>query len=617
MSYEKLAKQIVQNVGGDENISSLIHCATRLRFTLVNNDKANKQALENADGILSVVQSGGQFQVVVGSHVSEVYKEIVKIASIGEKKSVDNKNQGSITSQIFDVISRTFSPIIPALAGAGMLKALLTLLTLVGWLSAESGTYMILSAAGNAIFYFLPIFLGITLAIRLGANPYVGGTIGAALLEPNLTGLIEAGSSFLGIPAIVVDYSSTVFPVFIAVCMYALFEKGLKKVIHKDLQLFLVPMLSLIVIVPLTVLIFGPFGTYVGEGIGAIIQFLAERSGILTGAVMGAAWTFLTLLGLHWGLVPIILQNIADGGDPLLSMLSAAVFAQIGVAAGIFFKTKDKKLKTLAGSTMLPGLFAGVTEPILYGIILRYRKTLITLVIAGVVGGAINGMLGTKSTSFAFPSLLAIPANTPITFHIIGILTAFAVAFILVLVLGYETRNKGNKLAQGSNETKILDQNAAVEQLVKKELVVSPLAGKLKPLVEVNDAAFASEAMGKGIAIEPAAGEVTSPVDGTVTVVFPTGHAIGLTSDEGAEILIHVGINTVQLNGKHFTAHVKAGDIVKKGDKLVDFDMERILEAGYELTTPIIITNTDRYNEIVATDQKSIKNKEKLLTLLI
>ncbi|WP_042220967.1 beta-glucoside-specific PTS transporter subunit IIABC [Oceanobacillus manasiensis] len=616
MAYEKLAKQIVDNVGGEENIASLVHCATRLRFTLDDHGKANKETLENMDGILNVVESGGQFQVIIGSHVSEVYKEISNVANVGDggNKETFNKQKGSIMNQIFDVISRTFSPIIPALAGAGMLKALLALLTMIGWLSEESGTYLVLSAAANAIFYFLPIFIGITLSSRLGANPYVGGTIGAALLEPNLTGLIETGSSFLGIPAIVVDYSSTVFPVFIAVCIFALFEKAIKKVIHKDLQLFLVPMLSLIVIVPLTVLIFGPFGTYVGEGIATVIEFLADKSGLLTGAVMGAAWTFLTLLGLHWGLVPIILQNISAGGDPLLPMISAAVFAQVGVATGIFFRSRDKKVKTLAGSTMLPGLFAGVTEPILYGIILRYRKTLVILVIAGVIGGAINGVLGSQAMSFAFPSLLAIPANTPIILYCIGILVSFVVAVVLIMIFGYETK-AADKEKTVDKEEETVQEDA--EPLVRKETVGSPLTGDVKPLSEVSDAAFASEAMGKGIAIEPTIGEAVSPVDGKVTVVFPTGHAIGITSDSGAEILIHIGINTVQLDGKHYTPLVEVGDVVKRGDKLVNFDIKEIKEAGYELTTPVIITNTDRYLEIAATEKQSIEAKEDLLTLVI
>lgn len=617
MSNDILAKEIIQNVGGEKNISGLVHCATRLRFTLKDNKKADKGALENSDGVLSVVQGGGQFQVVIGSHVSEVYKEIAKVANIGKADSDSDKPKGTITSQIFDVISRSFHPLLGALAGAGMLKALLTILTMVGWLSAESGTYLILSAAGNAVFYFLPIFLGITLATRLGANPYVGGTIGAALLEPNLTGLIssEGGTSFLGIPAIVVDYSSTVFPVFIAVCIYALVEKGIKKVIHKDLQMFLVPMISLIFIVPLTVLIFGPFGVYVGDGIASGIAFLAERSGILTGAVMGAGWTFLTLLGLHWGLVPIFLQNLATGGDPLMSMLSAAVFAQIGVAVGFMIRAKDKKLKALAGSTMLPGALAGVTEPILYGLILRYRRTLIYLVGAGAIGGAINGMFGSKGIVFAFPSFLSIPAFSPILQHTTGVLVAFLIAAIATVVFGFETKNK----KEATNESVKAGEQVVVgsEPLTRRESIVSPLTGNVKALSEVNDAAFSSEAMGKGIAIEPTVGKVVSPVNGVVSAVFPTGHAIGITSTDGAEILIHIGINTVQLAGKHFTPQVKQGDTVKQGDLLVNFDLEKIKEAGFDVTTPVIITNTDRYMEIIGSEKSNVQEKENLLTLIV
>ena len=617
MKYEETAKQILHNVGGEENVSSLVHCATRLRFKLNDTSKANKEALESMDDVLSVVQGGGQYQVVIGSHVSDVYKEINKLADVEGNSSSPKENKESITAKIFDVISRSFSPLLGALAGAGMLKALLVVLTSLGWLSVESGTYSILSAAGNAVFYFLPIFLGITLAIRLGANPYVGGSIGAALLDPNLTGILAAGgsTSFLGLPAIVVDYSSTVFPVFIAVCIYAAFENQLKKVIHKDLQMFLVPMLSLIVIVPFTILIFGPFGVYVGNGIGAAIEFLSERSGLLTGAVMGAGWTFLTLLGLHWGIVPIILSNVAAGGDPLLSMLTGAVFAQIGVALGIFIKTKDKKLKTLAGSTMLPGALGGVTEPIIYGLILRYRKTLVYVAIAGAIGGAINGALGSQAVVFGFASFLTIPGYSPVAYHLTGALTALVLAILAVLVLGYETKSKK---AAAQNEPAAAGEMVASNQpLSKREELKSPLTGVVKALSEVNDQAFASEAMGKGIAIEPTVGEVVAPVEGIVTALFPTGHAIGITSSDGAEILIHIGINTVQLNGQYFTPHIKQGDSVKQGELLVSFDLEKIKEAGYEVTTPIIITNTDRYLEITGFNQKNIKAREENLLALI
>jgi beta-glucoside PTS system EIICBA component len=612
MSYNNLAKNIVALVGGEKNISSVVHCATRLRFKLNDRNKASKTALQNLEGVLSVVESGGQFQVVVGSHVPEVYKEISKIANVGASANPSNEPKGSIGARIFEVISRSFSPLLGAMAGAGMLKALLTILTMAGLLSPESGTYLILSAAGNAVFYFLPIFLGITLATKLGANPYVGGTIGAALLEPNFTGLLTKTSdmsSFLGIPVVLMNYSSSVFPVFIAVSIYAIFEKILKKAIHKDLQMFLVPMLSLAIIVPLTVIAFGPFGVYVGNGIGAGIDFLSAKSGILTGAVVGAGWTFLTLLGIHWGLVPILLDQLAHGGSPIFAMLAAAPLAQAGLALGVFLRTKDKSLKTLSGSTLVPGLLSGVTEPILYGLMLRYKRTIPYVVISAAIGGAINGLSGVKAMVYAFPSALSIPAFAPMGIHIIAIGIAFASAAILTLLLGFEDKKEKTLLTDNKVE--------AGQPLVKKEAIVSPLTGIVKPLAKVDDQVFASEAMGRGIAIEPTVGQAVSPVNGIVTTVFPTGHAIGITSDEGAEILIHIGINTVQLEGKYYSPVIKQGDRVKQGDLLVNFDIEKIKEAGYLVTTPVIITNTNRYVDVIETSDEMIHAKEGLLTLVI
>lgn len=615
MAYEKLAKDIVKLVGEEENINSLVHCATRLRFKLNDNEKADKEALQNLEGILSVVESGGQFQVVVGSHVPAVYKEISKIADVGGEKAPSNAPKPGIGAQIFEVISRSFSPLLGALAGAGMLKALLTVLTMTGLLSETSGTYFILSAAGNAVFYFLPIFLGITVATKLGANPYVGGTIGAALLEPNFTGLMASGdvSSFIGIPVVLMDYSSTVFPVFIAVAIYALLDKFLKKVIHKDLQMFLVPMLSLIIIVPLTVLAFGPFGVYVGDWIGAGISFLSSKSGWLAGAVLGAGWTFLTVLGLHWGLVPLILANLAKGSDPLLAMVAASVFAQMGLAVGIFFKTKDKKLKTLAGSTFLPAALSGVTEPIIYGLLLRYKRTIPYLIIAGAVSGAITGILGIVAKSFAFAAILTAPAFSPISTFLIVNFIAFAIVLVLVLVLGYEDKNKKEEV----KTEPVVKEEEKAQPLLKQEVILSPLTGNVLPLSQVDDPVFASEAMGKGIAVEPTVGKAFSPVNGTVSTIFPTGHAIGIVSTDGAEILIHIGINTVQLNGQYYTPAVKQGDVVKQGDLLVEFDIEKIKEAGYPVTTPIIITNTNDYTEIAETSEESIVQSEKLLTVIV
>lgn len=619
MSYEELAKNIVENVGSDKNINNVVHCATRLRFQLKDNKKTNKKVLEEMDGVLSVVQSGGQYQVVIGPHVSEVYKEVVKFINIDKEANNNDGEKPNLIAQIFDVISGTFSPLLGALAGAGMLKALLIVLTMTGLLHEESSTYLILSAAGNAIFYFLPIFIGFTLSNRLGANPFVGASIGAALLEPNLTGLIDTNSSFLGIPAIVVDYSSTVFPIFIAILIYALFDKFLRKIVHKDIQMFLVPMLSLFIVVPLAVLIFGPFGTYVGNGIGAGIEFLIERSGLLTGAVLGGGWSFLTLFGLHWGIVPISIQNLATGGDPLTPMFATAVFAQIGVALGILIRSKDRKLKALAGSTMLPGALGGVTEPILYGLILRYRKTIIYLLAGGIIGGAINGVLGSEAVAFAFPSFLSIPAFSPIGTYLVGALTAFAIGLILTIAFGFEVKDKKTRVTKQDTavHTKESELVQKPEKLVERESIKSPITGKVTPLTEVKDPAFSSEAMGKGAAIKPIVGEVVSPVNGKISAIFPTHHAIGITSENQAEILIHVGLDTVQLEGKHFEALVNQGDVVKQGDPLIRFDIEKIKEAGFDITTPVIITNMDKFTDIIVTDKEEVKANDDFIRVIV
>ncbi|MFC0471904.1 beta-glucoside-specific PTS transporter subunit IIABC [Halalkalibacter kiskunsagensis] len=612
MSYQSLAKEIVQMVGGEQNIINVVHCATRLRFKLKDHSQAEKKKLENIDGILSVVENSGQFQVVIGSHVSEVYQELINIANVkSESNDLTVKSKGKVVAKIFDVISGSFSPLLGALAGAGMLRALLTLLTMTGVLSTESGTYTILLAAGNAIFFFLPIFLGITIASKLGANPYVGGMIGAALLDPNFTGLLQNNgdiTDFLGIPVVLMNYSFSVFPIFIAVSIYAVLDRFLKKTIHKDLQMFLVPMLSLITIVPLTAIAFGPIGVYFASSIGVFINFLYSESGVLTGAIMGSGWTFLTLFGVHTGFTPFMLENLANGGDPLLALVSAAVFAQIGLAFGIFLKTKDKKLKALAGSTLLPGLLSGITEPILYGLMLRYKRTIPYVAIAGVVGGGISGLVGARALAYAFPSALSIPIYSPFVPYIIAMLSAFTVTTILTVVFGYEDKKK-----LGVEENVV---EAGQTTIIKQEAIVSPLTGVIKSLAEVADPVFASEAMGKGIAIEPTIGKAVSPVNGKVTTVFPTGHAIGITSDEGAEILIHIGINTVQLEGKYYSPVVKQGDRVSQGDLLVNFDIEKIKEAGYQVTTPIIITNTDRYTEIIEMKREAVQEKEGLLTLV-
>ena len=536
---------------------------------------------------------------------SQMEATMTKDTKEGSEKKV------TVMNKILGAISGSFAPILGVLAGSGLLSALLAVLTMLGWMSKEGGTYAILSAAGHAVFYFFPVFLGITLAIKLGANAYVGGTIGAALLEPHYTELIANGVKsvdFIGIPVIVMSYSSTVFPILIAVSIYAILDKFLKKVIYKEIQMFINPLISLVVIVPLTLLVFGPFGTYVGEGLGMGIEFLSSKSGLITGAVLGAAWSFLTILGLHWAVIPLAIANLATGGDPIIPMAAAAPFAQIGLGIGVFLKTKDKDLKTVAGSGIIPGALAGTTELITYGILVRYKRSMVIVAIAGAVGGAINGTLGLKMTTFVLPSFLSIPAFSPMGLYVIGVLVALVLAAVLTLIFGYEDKNQK-------------DSSKAMKELgltrVKKETIASPLSGSIVPLSKVSDPLFATETVGKGIAIEPEKGEVVSPVDGVVTTLFSTGHAIGITSENGAEILIYIGIDTIHLNGQYYTAHVKQWDKVSTGDLLIQFDIEKIKAAGYDTTTPVVITNTPEYVDVESTKRTTIQAKEDLITVII
>lgn len=633
MDHKKMGDDIVRLVGGEANINGLVHCATRLRFDLKDSKKAERETLEKHDGIITVVESGGQFQVVIGSNVAHVYAEIMKNRDFGGDSSSSAESTGektSVLSKVFEIISGSFSPLIPAMAGSGMLKALLTVLTMLGWMSDTSDTYLILSAAGNAVFYFLPIFLGITLGMKLKANPYVAGVIGAALMEPNFTGLMDKGSdvSFLGIPVVMMNYSASVFPIFISISIYAVLDKLLKKIILKDLQLFLVPMIALMIMVPLSAMAFGPFGTTVGDWISSGVTWLIGVSGILSGVVLGGFMTFMVVFGLHWGFTPITIQNIGVGGDPIEAMAAAAVFAQIGVAFGIFLKAKkNKTLRTLAGSTSLTGLLAGVTEPIVYGLILRYKRVIPIVVIAGAIGGAINGHFGVKMTAYVFHNIFAIPVYTPTVVYVIAIACSFAVAAILTVMFGYESKTKDTASSEKNESVSNTLTESTPEELpvvpeaktteIKKEQIYSPLTGKAVALSTINDPAFSTGAMGKGLAIVPEIGEVVAPVDGVVTSLFPTGHAIGLTTNAGTEILIHIGINTVALKGKHFNPVVQEGDIVRQGDLLIQFEIDKIKEAGYETVTPVIVTLTQQEVDVFETTQEHVQTNDVLLTLVV
>ncbi|MBO0446091.1 PTS glucose transporter subunit IIA [Enterococcus ureilyticus] len=617
MRYEEESKKIIELVGGKSNINSLVHCATRLRFSLKNTKKADKEALEKLPYVMSVVNSGGQYQVVIGSKVPDYYAAIQSLADLNEDAPKTEKKLSF--NYVFEVISGAFSPLIPAMAGSGMIKAILTILVEMKLLADTSSTYMVLSAASNAIFYFLPVFLGITLTKKIGGNMYVGGVIGAALLEPSFTGMIgQEKLDFLGINLNVVDYATTIFPIFVAIFIYSFVDKFLRKIIFKDLQLFAVPMFSLMIMVPLTALLFGPFGTVIGDALSQGVMWLIGKSALLSGIVLGGGMPFMVMFGLHWGFSPITLENLTVmGGDPIEGMAVAAVFAQIGIAIGFYLKSKKhSKMKALAGPLALTGLFAGVTEPIVYGLILRYKRLLPIVAISGAIGGAICGVTGVTMNAYVFHNIFSIPVYTPKVGYFIGVGAALIAGAVLTYFFGVKEDEMVDFLPETDQGEDDFQEEPATTKIDTETTVYAPIEGTVIPLTKVDDDVFSSEIAGKGVAIIPTSDKVIAPFDGTVVAIFPSKHAIGLKSTGGSELLIHIGINTVNLNGEHFETKVAMGDTITRGQTLLIFDREKIEQEGYAMTSPVILTDAQSMETMtIINDQALVTPETKLFNV--
>lgn len=620
MNHEKLAKEIVRLVGGEKNVDSLVHCATRLRFVLKDNAKADKAKLERMEGIITVKEHGGQFQVVIGNAVPEVYAAIGRVSGIlndSAHKGGEVKKKG--ISGIVDVISSIFAPLLGVMAGAGILKGLLLIFNNVGWMSAKGTTYIILLAAADSLFYFLPVLLAVTTARKFQGNIFVAMTIAGALLHPSIiqlkTGNVD--TTFFGIPVVMMSYSSTVIPIILAIIVMCKLEKLCNKLIHDSVKNFVTPLILLAVMVPVTLIVFGPFGVYTGNLIADALVSAFRFSPLLAGAVLGACWQLLVIFGVHWGLVPVFINNIAvHGRDGIKPAAAASVFAQTGAAFGVMLKTKNKKLRTLAGSATLTALF-GITEPAVYGVTLPLKRPFIAGIIGGAVGGAIIGQAGTQAFASGAPGLLTLPifygpGGQGFPGLILGIVAAFTISAVLTLILGFE--DKPDEEADNSTPAAGI-QGGAPSFAHASEEILSPIAGKVHPLTEVPDPAFSSEAMGMGVAIEPTTGRVVAPFDGIVVLANKKKHAIALISDKGAEVLIHVGIDTVKLDGEHFTSHAKTGDRVKAGDLLLEFDVEKIREAGYPTISPIVVTNTPQYEGIAPAGKSEVKEQDRILSL--
>lgn len=446
MAYEQLAADILKYVGGPENVSGLTHCATRLRFNLKDNTIASKEEISKLD-VVSILEAGGQFQVVIGTHVPEVYNKIsphLLLGTASDTKKETTAEKVSLKDRILDTISGSFTPLIPAMIGSGMIKALLSILVLTNVLTAESPIFSILSAASNAIFYFLPFFVAITFANKININPYIATVTVAALFEPNFTKLLEVKNlgSFLAMPIVPLDYSSQILPVFAAVGFIAILEKGLKKIIPQSIQIIFLPTFMVLITVPLTVLVFGPLMASLSNLISQGMQWLITFSPVVTGLVLGAVWVYLVMFGLHWAVTPLIILNLTQQGqDPLLGMLMPTVWGSGGIALGVYLKSKDEMLKKIAGTSLIPCFLTGVSEPILYGIFLKYRKTLlIYMVVSGILSG-VSGFLGIQATQL-LGGIFTIPTFSPILSYVIMIILSIVIPALAIMIFGYESNDK-------------------------------------------------------------------------------------------------------------------------------------------------------------------------------
>lgn len=632
--YDALARIIIQNVGGKSNVISLAHCITRLRFKLKDVSKANTEVLKNTEGIVTVIQSGGQYQVVIGNHVPDVFAVVNEIGGFGvhvEESCDVPKEKTSPIAALIDVISGVFQPVLGVLVATGMIKGLLALLSYFGILTETSGTYQLLFAVADGFFHYLPIFLGLTAAKKFNVNQFTGMALGAALLYANdvqkLASLepvstLFAGTdfatnvytTFLKLPVLIpaAGYASSVIPIILAVWVASKVEVFWKKVIPDVVKNFLVPMLTLIICTPLTFLVVGPIASLLTSLIGVATAAAFDVSPLLAGALVGGLWQVLVIFGLHWGLVPLMMLNLTSlGYDFILSPYFTASFAQTAAILAILFRTRDKKLKSLCIPAAISGLF-GVTEPAIYGISLPKKKPFVISCIAAAVGGGIMGAAGAKIFTFGGLGIFGIPTFintktqdiTSMVWALIAVGVASVIAFVATMLTYKDEQEKKNEFIA---KTEVKNDNTVLS---------SPLKGKVIELNQVKDEVFATGVLGKGVAIDPVEGKLVSPADGEIISVLPSGHAVGMKTSSGAEVLIHIGMDTVKLDGNYFNQKVKIGDKVTKGQTLIEFDIEAIKKAGYSVVSPVIITNTEKYADIIFETGNNTEYGEELITLL-
>ncbi|PRA07528.1 MULTISPECIES: beta-glucoside-specific PTS transporter subunit IIABC [unclassified Paenibacillus] len=644
MNHRELSKEIIQLTGGQENITQAWHCITRLRFNVREQNKVQLEQIKALDGVLGAQFQNDQFQVVIGNQVAAVYEQIedqMKQSSISKPETDAPHSKG--INAVLDTISGIFTPILPAIVGTGMLKGILALLVTLGAIQEKSGEYQVLSSIANAAFYFLPFLLALSSARKFKVNEYIALTLAGTLLYPTILNAYLANQlepiRFLSLPVSIVNYTQSVIPIILGVWLLSYVHRWVDRFIPGPVKVIFTSMIVLVITVPILLIAIGPLGNYMGIYLEMGTSWLFAHSGPLTGIILGGFMPLIVMTGMHYAFFPGTLQNLSKlGYDVLLLPINLITnMSQAGAVTAVFLKTKDKRMKSIALSSGISALL-DITEPALYGVTLKLKKPFYASLIGGAAGGGFITAVGLKCFGFAVPGLLSLPlyigpngGMSNFWYALIGIGISFSVSFVVTLLLKWDEPNTRNSAMSESTQTLTeQEQDTTIsfsQEMVtpvtvhsieeKKGEVFSPLIGELVPLSELPDQTFAEELTGKGIAIRPQDGRVTAPFDGTVTLVAKSKHAIMLTSSSGIDILIHVGLNSVSLKGKYFDVKVVAGQEVKKGELLLEFDMDGIQGAGIDLVTPVIVTNTPDYLDVVPVQVKGVIPMNELLLLTV
>lgn len=622
MDYKSLAEVILQNVGGSGNVSGLTHCATRLRFNLKDESKANTDVLKKTKGVMGVVSSGGQYQIIIGSDVASVYRPLSEMCEIKDSKNDKGEKKPWYATAI-DTLSGIFTPILPALTASGMLKAVLSLLVAFKLVDSGSQSYQVINFMADATFYFLPILLANSAAKKFKCNPYLAMMLGGMLLHPNFVNMVAASKEsgeairLFMIPIYNAGYSSSVIPIILSVWFMSVVEPVADRISPKAIKFFSKPLITALLTGVVTLSVLGPAGYIISNYLADFLRSM-EAYGWLVSMVLGALFPLLVMTGTHYAIVPVGINNrMTMGYDSLVYPNNlASNIAQGAATLAVAFKSKVEETKQLAYSAGITAV-CGITEPALFGINVPKRTPLYSAMAGGAAGGLFVGLMHVKNYSGGSPGLLTLPSYIggdslkDLYFAVIGSAIAFAVAFVISYVLYKDPKEEETTteaLPEASPEKKAGSANAAT--------ICAPVTGKAVALKEVSDPTFGEEILGKGIAIIPADGHVVSPINGTVVTVFETLHAIGLKSDDGVEVLIHIGLDTVKLKGKHFTARAKSGDKVTVGTPLVDFDVEKVKEEGYDVITPVIISNTFEYGDVLGVTDQEVKAGDSVIKVV-